>query len=134
MNLAALVPVRSDIQGALEHAYTLLVDVAPPDPAPLPTPDHWAIQGSLVFGPIIWLAKTYIRPDLIDWVAKPPTQADAQQLYTTLSGKAPIDPDLDNARRRLQPYLSQDTPTAVTLLYWLPAALEHASANLPASA
>jgi len=134
MNLASLVPARSDIQGALEHAYTLLIDVAPPDPAPLPTPDHWAVQGSLVLGPVIGLAKTYVRPDLIDWIAKPPSQADAEKLYATLSGNAPIDPDLDNARRRLQSYLSQDAPIAVTLLYWLPVALEHASAHLPASA
>lgn len=134
MNLSHLLPARSDIQGALEHSYNLLIDVPAPDPSPLPTPDHWAIQGSLVVGPILWLAKTYIAPELLDWIANPPSQAQAEAIYKRLNGDSPMRPDLDNVRRRLQPYLSQETPTTVTLLTWLPGALDNAPDPVAASA
>lgn len=115
-----LLPLRSDIQGALEWAYYLLLQYPHPNNDLAPSRDHWPTAGSLVLGPLLWLAKTYDRPDVLDWLREPPTPEQSKEFYSSLETPAIPDPDLQNVQSRLQPFLAQQTDTARALKAWLP--------------
>ena len=104
-----LYPERDDLQGALEFAYDLL---APPHVDGYDTP---AVTGSVILGPLLWLAKTYGRPDVLGWLNSPPHASHANALCRSL-----IDPDnhrhneqLHNAIQRIQPCFEQPRPALV---------------------
>ena len=120
MKPSELLPERTDIQGALEHAYKLLLDHPKQPPTPVDKPDRWAIEGSLVLGPILWLAKTYDRLDVLEWVANPPSPSASKMFYNSITATSEASDDLNNVQSRLQVHIAQDTPNAAALLAWLP--------------
>lgn len=92
-----LIPIRTDIQGAIEFANELLTNNNKTNPHP------WPALGATVLGPMLWLAARLSQPDLTLWLIDLP---DNEKLATFWRQLDLTDPDTANAQQRLMAYLS----------------------------
>lgn len=110
MNLEpSLIPDRSDIQGAIEFAYRVLL-------ANEHSNETTAVGGSVVLGPALWIAYTYDYPEVIGWLINPPDAETVEKTWRTLSARTDELADFQNAWSRLTPFIAQDTPRTKALL------------------
>ena len=107
-----LTPQRSDVQGAIEFAYELIATSTAAH-----TPQD-AVAGSVILGPLLWLAHTFNQPDVLEWLTDTDAGKHADQLCQSFYD--PNNPRQNEAltivRQRIKPCFTAPRPTIVQLI------------------